>query len=115
MKEKYLPIGSVVTLKDATKKIMIIGYCPVEKENNQMYDYSACLYPEGVIDSNRMLLFNHKQIATIHFIGLEDEEQKQNNEKIKQLVNNMSNLKDIKFPNNSTSNSETNVETLNVN
>ena len=94
---------------------MIIGYCPVEKENNQMYDYSACLYPEGVIDSNRMLLFNHKQIATIHFIGLEDEEQKQNNEKIKQLVNNMSNLKDIKFPNNSTPNSETNVETLNVN
>ena len=77
MKEKYLPIGSVVTLKDATKKIMIIGYCPVEKERNQMYDYSACLYPEGVIDSNRILLFNHNQIATIHFIGLEDE--KRNN------------------------------------
>lgn len=110
MKEKYLPIGSVVTLKDATKKIMIIGYCPVEKERNQMYDYSACLYPEGVIDSNRILLFNHNQIATTHFIGLEDEEQKQNNEKLKELVNNMTNLQEIKLPQNND-----NVETLNVN
>ena len=110
MKEKYLTIGSVVTLKDATKKIMVIGYCPVEKEHNQMYDYSACLYPEGVIDSNRMLLFNHDQIATIHFIGLEDEEQKQNNEKLKELVNNMTNLQEIKLPQ-----SNDNVETLNVN
>ena len=110
MKEKYLLIGTVVTLKDATKKIMIIGYCPVEKEHNQMYDYSACLYPEGVIDSNRILLFNHNQIATIHFIGLEDEEQKQNNEKLKELVNNMNDLKDIKLPQNND-----NVETLNVN
>lgn len=110
MKEKYLPIGSVVTLKDATKKIMVIGYCPVEKEHNQMYDYSACLYPEGVIDSNRMLLFNHDQIATIHFIGLEDEEQKQNNEKLKGLVNNMTNLQEIKLPQ-----TNDNVETLNVN
>ena len=110
MKEKYLPIGSVVTLKDATKKIMIIGYCPVEKERNQMYDYSACWYPEGVIDSNRILLFNHNQIATIHFIGLEDEEQKQNNEKLKELVNNMTNLQEIKLPQNND-----NVETLNVN
>lgn len=110
MKEKYLPIGTVVTLKDATKKIMIIGYCPVEKEHSQMYDYSACLYPEGVIDSNRMLLFNHDQIATIHFIGLEDEEQKQNNDKLKVLVNNMTNLQEIKLPQNNE-----NVETLKVN
>lgn len=114
MKEKYLPIGSVVTLKDATKKIMIIGYCPVEKGKNIMYDYSACLYPEGVIDSNKMLLFNHNQIATIHFVGFESEEQKQNNEKLKTLVTNMNNFKDIKVPNSDKPNSNTNVETLNV-
>lgn len=115
MKEKYLPIGSVVTLKDATKKIMVIGYCPVEKEHNQMYDYSACLYPEGVIDSNRILLFNHDQIAQIHFIGLEDEEQKQNNEQIKSLVNNMNNLKNIKFPTENQQSNTENIDTLNIN
>ena len=54
--------------------------------------------------------FNHNQIATIHFIGLEDEEQKQNNEKLKELVNNMTNLQEIKLPQNND-----NVETLNVN
>ena len=121
MKEKYLPIGTVVTLKKATKKIMIIGYCPVEREHNQMYDYSACLYPEGVIDSNRMLLFNHDQIETIHFEGYNDEEAKQNNERLKKLVSNMENLKEMKFPddaskNNEEENNQTNnekIETLN--
>ena len=32
MKEKYLPIGTVVTLQNAKKRIMIIGYCPVDNE-----------------------------------------------------------------------------------
>ena len=119
MKEKYLPIGTVVTLKKATKKIMIIGYCPVEREHNQMYDYSACLYPEGVIDSNKMLLFNHNQIATIHFEGFNDEEAKQNNETIKKLVGSMENLKEMKLPkeNQTVDNHQTNnnVETLTLN
>ncbi|CCY47219.1 putative uncharacterized protein [Firmicutes bacterium CAG:822] len=115
MKEKYLPIGTVVTLKDATKKIMIIGYCPVENGKNQMYDYSACLYPEGVIDSNKVLLCNHDQIAQIHFVGFESEEQKQNNENLKSLVNNMNNLKNIKFPENTQQNSTENIDTLNIN
>ena len=32
MKEKYLPIGSVVRLKGATKRIMIVGYLAVRHE-----------------------------------------------------------------------------------
>lgn len=115
MKEKYLPIGTVVTLKNATKKIMIIGYCPVENGKKQMYDYSACLYPEGVIDSNKVLLCNHDQIAQIHFVGFESEEQKQNDEKLKTLVNNMTSLKDIKFPGNNQQNNVENIDTLNIN
>ena len=95
MKEKYLPIGTVVTLKDATKKIMVIGYCPVENGHNQMYDYSACLYPEGVIDSNKILLFNHDQIATIHFEGYVSDEFQKSNEQIKQLVSSSSNIKPL--------------------
>lgn len=113
MKEKYLPIGTVVTLKGGKKKLMIIGYCPVEKEKTQMYDYSGCLYPEGMIDSNQIPLFNHDQIETIHFEGMQDEEQKQNNEKLKQLVNGMTNLKEVKLPEENQMNN--NIETLNIN
>lgn len=109
MKEKYLPIGTVVTLKNAKKRIMIIGYCPVDNGNKQMYDYSACIYPEGLLDSNKILLFNHDQIEQINFEGLNDEEQKENNEQIKKLVSSMKNLKEVKLPNNNSS-----IETLEI-
>ncbi len=40
-----LPIGSVVLLKDATKKLVIIGVLQVNAEQNKMYDYLAVPYP----------------------------------------------------------------------
>lgn len=112
MKEKYLPIGTVVTLKNATKKLMIIGYCPVEKTNNQMYDYSACLYPEGVIDSNKMLLFNHDQVATIHFEGYTSNEYKQNNEQLHSLIKSLDKIKQVNLPQDKPNND---IETLDIN
>ena len=102
MKEKYLPIGTVVTLQKATKRIMIIGYCPIS-EDKTMYDYSACLYPEGVISQDKTLVFNHEQIAQIHYTGLEDEEEKDFILKMKNAVANMSELKNIKLPEEGTS------------
>ncbi len=54
MRDKYLPIGTVVGLKGASKKLMIIGYLPVTSEN-QIFDYTACTYPEGVVISYKTL------------------------------------------------------------
>ena len=31
--EKYLPIGSVVILKGATKRLMISGFCAIDNSN----------------------------------------------------------------------------------
>lgn len=97
MKEKYLPIGTVVTLKGATKKIMIIGYCPMTKEN-QVYDYNACLFPEGILSQDRTLVFNHDQIGEINSMGLEDDEQKNFSNKIKEMVQGITNLKKVELP-----------------
>ena len=73
--EKYLPVGTVVLLKEAKKRIMIIGYLPVNKEDeNKVYDYAGCLYPEGIISSDKTLLFNHDQIEEIYFLGCNDGE-----------------------------------------
>jgi len=42
MKDKYLPIGSVVILKGGQKKIMITGYFSVEGNNlDEIYDYNG--------------------------------------------------------------------------
>lgn len=85
--EKYLPIGTVVMLKEAKKRIMVIGYLPVSNKDGEkvIYDYAACLYPEGIISSDKTLLFNHDQIDKIYFIGNNDEETKKFLESIKEI------------------------------
>ena len=86
-KEKYLPIGSVVLLKDAKKRIMITGFAG-QGEGTKIYDYIGCLYPEGVISSDQNLLFDHEQIKDIYYIGYVDKEWKELEIKLKEALNN---------------------------
>lgn len=75
--QKYLPIGSVVMLKGGSKRVMISGFCITSAdEQNKMYDYSGCMFPEGILSGEQIALFNHNQIEKIHFVGLNDEEEK---------------------------------------
>lgn len=74
--ERFLPIGSVVILKEAKKRIMIIGFGAKSKSDaDKIWDYIGCLYPEGLLDSNQTLLFDHEQIDKIFYKGLVDEEE----------------------------------------
>ena len=84
MKEKYLPIGTVLLLKDATKMLMITGYCSSTPEDTKkVYDYVACLFPEGGLAGDEVALFNHDQIGTIVHMGLDNDEFKDLDKKIK--------------------------------
>lgn len=75
MKEKYLPIGTVVLLKGGSKKVMITGFCSVADNNkNKTYDYRGCPFPEGVLETNGVALFDHSQIKEICHIGYENPE-----------------------------------------
>lgn len=86
--EKYLPLGSVVLLENGTKRLMITGFCVVPNDDKtKVYDYSGCLYPEGVISSEQIALFNHDQIKTIYAIGYSDDEEKQFKEKLIDALN----------------------------
>ena len=64
-----LPIGSVVLLKDATKKLMIIGIMQVKESENKTYDYLAVPYPEGYLGQDTNFLFDHEDINDIIFLG----------------------------------------------
>ena len=79
IKDKYLPIGSVVLLKGATKRLMISGFCAIDNSNkDKIWDYSGCMYPEGFLNSNQICLFDHDQIEKIYHIGLSnDNEEKE--------------------------------------
>lgn len=74
MKEDLLPVGSVVLLKNAEKRIVVTGYGQVN-EKNELFDYSAIYFPEGMLNSKKVMLFNHDQIEQIFFKGYVDQEQ----------------------------------------
>ncbi len=74
--EKYLPIGTVVLLKEATKRVMITGFCAVEDSNQKkIWDYTGCMYPEGFLSSDQTCLFDHEQVEKVYHMGLEDNEE----------------------------------------
>lgn len=75
--KKYLPLGSVVLMKDAKKRVMVTGYCVKSPDSGEkIWDYIGCLWPEGMITPDKNLLFDHKDIARIFAIGYSDDEQK---------------------------------------
>lgn len=86
--KRFLPIGTVVLLKGGKKELMINGYCI--KPNGDVYDktgeidvsgkifdYGACLYPEGIITTEQLFAFNHDQIDKVCFMGYVTDDQKE--------------------------------------
>lgn len=75
MLERVLPIGSVVRLKNATKRLMIIGYCKYKAGDNEtIYDYAGVLFPEGFMSPAETALFNHEDVEHIYALGYQDED-----------------------------------------
>ena len=75
--KKYLPLGSVVLMKEAKKRVMITGYAVKSPDSgDKLWDYIGCLWPEGMIAADKNLLFDHKDIGRIFAIGYSDDEQK---------------------------------------
>ena len=71
---ELLPIGSVVLLKDAQKRLMIYGVGQTDETNNIDYDYIGVMYPEGNMGEGSQFLFNHSDIDRIDFRGFSDPE-----------------------------------------
>lgn len=68
---KYLPIGTVVTLVNGTKPIMIYGRKQMQAGSEKIWDYVACLYPEGNLGDDYNVFFEHGEIGEIYHYGLE--------------------------------------------
>ena len=79
MKDRFLPIGTVVTLKGGTKNVMITSYLIFAKgdsKENKLFDYGGCPFPEGIIESNYAVGFDHDKIEKVVHMGLENDDQK---------------------------------------
>lgn len=72
---ELLPVGSVVLLKNAIKKLVIIGIKPTAIESEPVeYDYVGVLYPEGFLGADSNFLFNHEDINDVIFVGYNNPE-----------------------------------------
>lgn len=84
--KEFLPLGSIVLLKDASKKIMIVGFLTSRMEDEStVYDYAGCLFPEGILSSDESLLFNEEDIEEVVVRGYENEETKEFISKLKEI------------------------------
>ena len=72
--DELLPIGSIVLLKDANKRLMIYGVGQTDQSENKEYDYIGVMYPEGNMGEGSQYLFNHSDIARVDFRGFDDPE-----------------------------------------
>ena len=76
MTEKLLPLGSIVYLKEATAKLMVVGRgASFDNGEGQVFsDYVGVVYPNG-IDPEDALFFNHQDVDKLNFTGYSDEEE----------------------------------------
>lgn len=68
-----LPIGSVVKVGMDDILYMITSRYPLSKDVNGKvgyYDYTACVYPLGIVHNEEPYFFNHEDILEVLFIGL---------------------------------------------
>ncbi len=77
--KSLIPAGSIVLLKNAVKRLMVIGVLQQKHSETAdgipaVYDYIGVPYPEGYIGADSAFLFNHEDIKDIVFTGFEDEE-----------------------------------------
>lgn len=74
-KIEYLPLGSVVLLKGATKKLIIVARGLQINYNGkvQFFDYGGAQYPDGIM-GDQLAYFNHDGISKVVFKGYSDED-----------------------------------------
>lgn len=90
MFDKVLPIGTIVLLKNARKRIMIIGYCKYKgNDTSKIYDYAGCVYPEGYISPDTTALFDHEQIDVIFSLGFRNMVQYEFQKKLEKVLDDM--------------------------
>lgn len=71
-KRELLPIGTVVSLRNGKKRLLIFGIMQVTQEEQREFDYIGVPYPEGNMGQEYQYLFQHEDVEIVYFRGFED-------------------------------------------
>lgn len=69
-----MPVGTVLKLKEANKRVSVIGVMQEIQEGNNIikFDYIGVPYPEGFLGTESMILFQESDIESIYAVGYSD-------------------------------------------
>ena len=70
---KYYPIGTVVTLVNGNRPLMIYGRKQIQNESDILWDYVACFYPEGNMGDAYNVFFQDEEINKVLHNGYESQ------------------------------------------
>ena len=85
--DRVLPIGTVVLLKGAEKRLMIVGYQRMNAvDASKVFDYCGCIFPEGFMTPDEATVFDHSQIDRIIFMGFQNLPQIEFSERLKNVI-----------------------------
>lgn len=68
----WLPVGSVVTLNEGVRPIMVVASMVQDANTGRWWDYMGYPYPEGMASSESDYFFDATMIREIHQLGFVD-------------------------------------------
>lgn len=63
-----VPVGSVVSIEGVGIPLVVVGRA-LRDDNNDVWDYLAAPYPEGLTDAEHIVLFSRNKIQDVLFVG----------------------------------------------
>ncbi len=88
--DDFLPIGSVVKIKDAPDQLfMIFGWLQKSTVKDEVYDYIAVMYPEGLANMLLCFYFNDEDIEEVLFRGFQNEVEQEYRDYVHQQIYNL--------------------------
>ena len=83
---ELLPVGSIVKIRLSKEFFVIVGFYPIEKDTEKMYDYIAVRYPYGFAGNDSFTFFNKDLVRKVIKVGYESKEDKDFKEKLKESI-----------------------------
>ncbi|MCD8214803.1 MAG: DUF4176 domain-containing protein [Clostridiales bacterium] len=84
--DSILPVGTVVKLSSADRRVVIMGILPVVEDKT--YDYIGVVYPEGYMGGESTVVFMEENIETVFCLGFSDIERQQFISELSEAVEN---------------------------
>jgi hypothetical protein len=72
--DEWLPIGSVVHVKDSNRLLMVAGTMQVDQETGLLWDYMGYPFPEGNMKPGQDVMFDKDGIDGVYFLGYQPAE-----------------------------------------